>query len=40
MSILNIFNAPNFSVVSITVRYFDDFPDPRAEARESFMDYS
>lgn len=39
MSILNIFNAPNFNVVSITVRYFDDFPDPRAEARESFMDY-
>lgn len=39
MSILNIFTAPNFTVESMTVRYFDDFPNPAAEARESFMDY-
>lgn len=39
MSILNVFTAPNFTVESITVRYFDDFPNPAAEARENFMDY-
>lgn len=39
MSVLNIFTAPNFAVESITVRFFDNYPDPRAEAREGFNDY-
>lgn len=39
MSILNIFTAPNFTVESMTVRYFDGLPNPAAEARENFMDY-
>lgn len=38
MSILNVFESPSFLVESITVRFFDNWPDPRSEIRDS-MEY-